>query len=186
MGSFIILFIRYFWFRRFSWIHRHAYSEDRPSTTSKTSQFNESSTTISGDGYPILSDLWSVILRTSCRLLYHVPRSIRSPHIEIFQTGLRSLTSFNFRSASDIAQWFDKFLEHAMLINMQRMSLVVSLLHCMMLAMRNIILKSSNFSSIFNEECWRKCCIPWVYFPNFNYWCFYSSLLSRWVNYSQS
>ena len=36
----------------------------------------------------------------------------------VYQTGLRQLTLFHFRSASDIAQWFDKFLEHAMLINM--------------------------------------------------------------------
>ena len=58
------------------------------------------------------------IIQTSCGLLYPVPQSIRSPQLEIFQSGLRSFTLVNFRSAADIAQWFDKFLEHAMLINM--------------------------------------------------------------------
>ena len=72
---------------------------------------NEISSHFSGDNT-------SVILQTSCGLLYPVPRSIRSPQIEIYQSGLRSLTLVNFRSATDIAQWLDKFLEHAMLINM--------------------------------------------------------------------
>jgi hypothetical protein len=77
----------------------------------KKNQTNQNSAISTGDHS-------SVILRTSCGLLYPVPRSIRSPQIEIYQNGLRSLTLVNFRSAADIAQWFDKFLEHAMLINM--------------------------------------------------------------------
>ena len=49
--------------------------------------------------------------------MYPIPRSIRSPQIEIFQNGLKPLSLFTFCSSSDIAQWFDKVLEHAMLIN---------------------------------------------------------------------
>ena len=77
----------------------------------KKNQTNQNSA-ISSGGHS------SVILRTSCGLLYPIPRSIRSPQIEIYQSGLRLLTLVNFRSAADIAQWFDKFLEDAMMINM--------------------------------------------------------------------
>ena len=82
--------------------------DDRPRSSLHKNQNSSIST----------GDHSSVILRTSCGLLYLVPKTIRSPQIEIYQSGLRSLTLVNFRSAADIAQWFDKFLEHAMLINM--------------------------------------------------------------------
>jgi len=84
----------------------------------KKNQSNQIPTHFSGDHA-------SVILWTSCGLLYPVRRSIRSPQIEIYQSGLRSLTLVNFRSANDIAQWLDKFLEHAMLINMYEFLLAV-------------------------------------------------------------
>jgi hypothetical protein len=90
---------------------RYNSSDDRPRSSVQKHQINQNSVISPGDHS-------SVILRTSCGFLYPVPRSIRSPQIEIYQNGLRSLTLVNFRSASDIAQWFDKFLEHAMLINM--------------------------------------------------------------------
>ena len=77
----------------------------------KKNQSNQHSTNFSVDHS-------SVILRTSCSILYPIPRSIRSPQIEIYQSGLRSLTLVNFRSATDLAQWLDKFLDHAMLIKM--------------------------------------------------------------------
>ena len=73
----------------------------------------------SGDSSNVLPDSRSVILKTSCGFHYPVRLSILSPQIEIFQNDLRPLTLFNFRSATyDVAQWCDKFLEHAMLINM--------------------------------------------------------------------
>jgi len=90
---------------------RHNSSDDRPRTSIQKNQTNQNSA-ISSGGHS------SVILRTSCGLLYPIPRSIRSPQIEIYQSGLRLLTLVNFRSAADIAQWFDKFLEDAMMINM--------------------------------------------------------------------
>jgi len=62
----------------------------------------------SGNTSNVSSDSRSIILKTSCGFLYPVPKSIRSPQIENFQTGLRPLTSFNILSATDIAQWFDK------------------------------------------------------------------------------
>ena len=86
---------------------RHISQGDRPSI--QKNQSNQISTHFSGDHS-------SVILRTSCGLLYPVPWSIRSPQIEIYQSCLRSLTLVNFRSATDIAQWLDKFLEHAILM----------------------------------------------------------------------
>jgi len=98
----------------------------------------------------------SVILRTSCGLLYPVPRSIRSPQIEIYQNGLRSLTLVNFRSAADIAQWFDKFLEHAMLINMHEFLLVVLFfaIHDACDAKYHLDNRSSSFP--FQMKMWRK------------------------------
>ena len=91
--------------------HSNSYSEDRNNTSAKQNQFSQSTADYSGKTSNVLSDSRYVILKTSCGLLYPVPRSIRSPQIENFQTGLRSLTLFNFLSAIDIAQWFDKFLE---------------------------------------------------------------------------
>ena len=94
--------------------HRSSLSDDRNISSTKQSQFSKSTLNDSSDS----SESRSIILKTSCGFLYPVPRSIRSPQVDIYQTGLRHLTLIHFRSAADIAQWFDKFLEHAMLINM--------------------------------------------------------------------
>ena len=79
---------------------RHT-SGDRPSIQKKSKQ--PAFCHFSGDHS-------SVILKTSCDLLYPIPRSIMSPQIEIYQSGLRSLALVNFRSATDIAQWLDSSL----------------------------------------------------------------------------
>ena len=72
--------------------HRTSYSEDRNTISTKQSQFKKSTLGDSGDSSNVLSESHSIILGTSCGVLYPVPRSIRSPQVEIYQTGLRPLT----------------------------------------------------------------------------------------------
>ena len=72
-------------------VHRNSHSEDRNNISAKQNQFNQSKTGYSCDTSNVSSDSRSVILRTPCGFLYPVPKSIRSPQIDIYQTGLRPL-----------------------------------------------------------------------------------------------
>ena len=90
--------------------HRHSYQKSRTVRNATSDHIMHSSDNVSGEDASHSTDHFSVILQTSCGSLNPIPRSICSPQIETFQNGLEPLSLF----ASDIAHWFDKFLEHAM------------------------------------------------------------------------
>ena len=67
--------------------HRSNSSDDRINSSTKHINLSKSTLGDSGDSSHIYTESRSIILKTSCGFLYPVPRSIRSPQIDIYQTG---------------------------------------------------------------------------------------------------
>jgi hypothetical protein len=74
------------------------------------------------DPVPVGSDSFiggrSIILDNEFGYLYFVPRSLKSPQIELFLNNLKSFSKTIFATPADIRIWYNQIMDKAGLINM--------------------------------------------------------------------